>query len=654
MSEVAAPVQTVNITVNGVELQVPKGELIIESVKRLGVEVPIFCYHPRLKPVGMCRMCLVEVASKMPDGTIRKMPKPQTACSLPATEGLQVVTDTEAVHKDRRGVLEFLLINHPLDCPICDRGGECPLQNNTLFYGPSTSRFVENKRHAPKAYPLSQFVKLDLERCIQCGRCVRFTEEISGDASLALRFRGARTQPGTFELGDFDSKFSGNTIEICPVGALTSAKYRFKARPWDLQTKPGLCTLCAVGCNVYMDYRIGELARVNGRINEAVNEEWTCDKGKFGHYDLQAQPRLDTPLVRRGDMLQPADWAVAYADVLAAFADGQRVAGLSGGFDSVQGLGGLRDLFTWAGLDYRWERDLDHDVPSDDFELAALETAPAIGMFGTDLSDNAPVAFLRVRKAWFLREVPVVVAHELGTDADTFANVVLRYNPGTGALVAAALAGEMAFADAAAATGVHAADLEEAARLLQGAPIISSRAAYDAENGAGMLAALRRFADASGGKLIVAGRRVGEPVAAKLGLPLGMDTHDILRAAAAGEIDALWLAGVDPFELHPDRVLVTAALENVSFLVVQDWRRTEAHDYASVVLPTALPHEMDGSYMNIEGRVQTMDAVLTPKSLAKPTWRVYEEIALRRRPRTPSFTAGEAMGRLGSLRALNR
>src|SRR5579862_8084308 len=233
----AADTQLVNILINDVDLQVPKGELIVESVKRLGLEIPIFCYHPRMKPVGMCRMCIIEVGFKGPDGTIKKMPKPQAACTLPASEGMAIYTDSQMVHTDRRGVLEFLLANHPLDCPICDRGGECPLQNNTLFYGPSTSRFVDLKRHLPKAFPLSRYVTLDLERCIQCGRCVRFTEEISGDSQLAFRFRGVSMQPSTFELSNFDSKFSGNVIEVCPVGALTNSTYRFRARPWDLETK---------------------------------------------------------------------------------------------------------------------------------------------------------------------------------------------------------------------------------------------------------------------------------------------------------------------------------------------------------------------------------------------------------------------------------
>lgn len=638
----------VNVTINGVDLQVPKGELIVESVKRLGLEVPIFCYHPRLKPVGMCRMCLVEVATKAPDGSVRKMPKPQTACSLPATEGLIIVTDTEAVHKDRRGVLEFLLINHPLDCPICDRGGECPLQNNTIYYGPSTSRFVENKRHAPKAFPLSQYVKLDLERCIQCGRCVRFTEEISGDAQLALRFRGAKTQPGTFGLTQFESKFSGNTIEICPVGALTSAKYRFRARPWDLQTKPGICTLCANGCNVYVDHRAGDIARINGRTNEAVNEEWTCDKGKFGHYVFAEAERLTLPLVRNGASLAPADWSPAYNEILAAFGEGKRVAGLVGDTPSNEGLFGLKNLFPWTGLDYRWQRELGGDVRSDRVLLTDLENATAIGVFGTSLADDSPITYLRVRKAWLNREAKIVVAHHAPTDLDGFAHLVLRYAAGQADLVAEALTGARSAEDVARVTGLDARDLAEAAEILKGAPILATRSAYDHADATRALGLLRSHVDANGGSLSVHGLRAGDEAARNMELPVGHDTHAILQACAAGEIDALWIAGGDPFALHPDRALVTAALETVPFLVVQDWRRTEVAEYASVVLPTTAPAEMDGSYTNVEGRVQTMKQVVPAKGDAKPLWRVCEDLAMRRRPARPVFSAEEALGRLAA------
>ncbi|RYG30090.1 2Fe-2S iron-sulfur cluster binding domain-containing protein, partial [bacterium] len=381
----APAVATVRITINGVDLDVPKGELIVESAKRLNVEIPVFCYHPRMKPVGMCRMCLVEVASKGPDGSVRKMPKPQAACTLPASDGLVIETDTEAIHKDRKQVLEFLLINHPLDCPICDRGGECPLQNNTLFYGPSTSRFVELKRHNKKAFPLSEHVALDLERCIQCGRCVRFTEEISGDAQLAFRFRGGAMQPTTFELTNFDSKFSGNTIEICPVGALTNRHYRFRARPWDLQTSESICTGCSNGCNVWFDHRVGKYVRMNGRTNEAINEEWMCDRGKFGHDWYNDPQRLDAVLVRQGNSLVRGQWGDAYAQILNRFVEaGESAAFLLGQTLSNESLhlaGRFAREFVGTGaIDFRFERHLPgaNDavaLAQPGVSIAALETA---------------------------------------------------------------------------------------------------------------------------------------------------------------------------------------------------------------------------------------------------------------------------------------
>jgi NADH-quinone oxidoreductase subunit G len=259
------------VKINGIQVEVPTGESVIEAAKRVGVEIPFFCYHPRLSKgdAANCRMCLVEIGMTGPDGSVRKMPKPQAACTMPAAEGMVIETETPGLVKDRKGVLELLLINHPLDCPVCDRGGECPLQNNTLFYGPPTSRYIEEKRHFPKAYPLSEYVVFDRERCIHCARCTRFTEDISGDAQLGFLKRGADMEVGTFAQTNFVSKFSGNVIELCPVGALLSRSYRFKARPWDLLTQRSVCSQCSNGCNIKLDYRVNELQRVNARLNEA-------------------------------------------------------------------------------------------------------------------------------------------------------------------------------------------------------------------------------------------------------------------------------------------------------------------------------------------------------------------------------------------------
>ncbi len=637
----AVQVETVNITINDVEIAVPKGELIVESVKRLGLEIPIFCYHPRMKPVGMCRMCIIEVGFKQPDGTVRKMPKPQAACTLPASEGMAIYTDSEMVHRDRKGVLEFLLINHPLDCPICDRGGECPLQNNTLFYGPSTSRYVEIKRHAPKAFPLSKFVTLDLERCIQCGRCVRFTEEISGDSQLAFRFRGAEMQPATFELREFESKFSGNVIEICPVGALTSAKYRFRARPWDLETKPGICTLCSNGCNIWFDYRVGKMVRINGRTNDAVNGEWTCDRGKFGHEFYNADNRLTVPLIREGESLVEADWAKAYSTVIRAFTQGGEKVGVLGGSDAsnedlFMARKVVKDVFGSDNFDHQFETNLGPSVVNN--TIASLEDAKSIVVFGTSLADELPIVFLRVRKAWFDNGTQVIVAHHEATDVDSFAHLVLRYRLGTEQAVAQALAGKMSAEDAEQASGVPAAKLREATSIIGGSVIVTTQNLTNQNSDAAA-----QLASIAGTSFNSFSLRSNDEGASVLFKGSGKNSKQILEAAASGELKALWLLGVDPFEAYPDRDLVQRALENVEFLVYQGIAESEAFHYASVVLPQTAPAEQDGTYTNCERRVQRMRPILDPKGEAKPAWRIFSEIFVRLRPSTPFFNPGEVM-----------
>lgn len=624
MSAPAAPLVT--ITVNEIELQVPKGELIVESVKRIGLEIPIFCYHPRMKPVGMCRMCLIEVATKAPDGTVRKMPKPQAACSLPASEGLIVWTDTAAIHKDRKGVLEFLLINHPLDCPICDRGGECPLQNNTLFYGPSTSRFVEMKRHAPKAFPLSQYVTLDLERCIQCGRCVRFTEEISGDAQLAFRFRGANMQPSTFQMTDFDSKFSGNVIEICPVGALTSTKYRFRARPWDLQTKEGICTVCSNGCNIFLDYRREAIARVNGRTNEAINEEWTCDQGKFGQFVYNSTDRITNPLIRKGNELVASDWAEVYNQILAAGRDGS-VAAIAGTKVANEDFYELKRLLTTgfgsSAYDHRFGVVAGPTLVGN--AIVDFETPGPVVVVGTALAESLPIVYLRVRKGWFHHGNAVTTILDRPTDSDRFA---------TEAILAPA------------ADWLTAVAQLEVAKLPSARFILTSEI-YRHPQGREIVAAVKSLAEQVGGSVNVYATGTNEEGAQRIGFHGDRTATQLLEAAARGEIRALWLAGVDPFAVGLPETLVTAALENVEFLIVQDWSaHNQSLPFASVVLPQTSPVEAEGSFTNVDGQVQWQPAVLPVKGMAKPLWRVASELLVRTKPQTPMFNAREVLSRL--------
>jgi NADH-quinone oxidoreductase subunit G len=668
----AAAPQTnlITITINDIEISVPKGELIVESVKRLGLEIPIFCYHPRMKPVGMCRMCLVEVGFKQPDGSVRMMPKPQAGCTLPAGENMVVYTDSEAVHRDRKGVLEFLLINHPLDCPICDRGGECPLQNNTLAYGPSTTRFVELKRHLPKAYPLSHYVTLDLERCIQCGRCVRFTEEISGDSQLAFRFRGADMQPSTFQLTEFESRFSGNVIEICPVGALTSSKYRFRARPWDLETKPGLCTVTPDGTNVWFDHRVGRYVRINGRTNEAVNEEWTCDKTKFGHEFYNSPDRLKSVNMRSGDGFRLGSWAEAFREVLSAFEVGGDAVGCMVGpslsnedFYLLQKL--FRQGFGSNSLDHRFGTTLLDRTSRPDVKLgrslvqttiAELEHKDAVLIFGTNLADTAPMSFLRVRKGWFQRGMKVVVAHHEASEAESFAHVVIRYKEGAAEAVAKALAGGAVGADFESATGVSSGKIDDARAALSGdQAFLTSSGLLNAKGGAAAVEALAGigvpFSMLAAGPNEQGAMEMGVlpdmgPGGASLDKP-GLNTRQMLEAARDGKLKALWLVNCDPLTDFGDRELALAALENVPFLVVQHWRETEACAYASVVLPMTLPAEQDGTYTNYERRVQLMRQIIAAPGEAKPSWRIFADVLLRVHAATPSFNTGEIMHEIG-------
>ncbi|MBS1713915.1 MAG: NADH-quinone oxidoreductase subunit NuoG [Armatimonadetes bacterium] len=639
----------VTITVNDVELSVPKGELIVESVKRLGLEIPVFCYHPRMDPVGMCRMCLVEVGFKQADGSVRMMPKPQAGCTLPASEGMVVLTDSEAVHRDRRGVLEFLLVNHPLDCPVCDRGGECPLQNNTLAYGPSTSRFIELKRHLPKAFPLSRYVTLDLERCIQCGRCVRFTEEVSGEHELAFRFRGAEMQPSTFQLTDFESKFSGNVIEICPVGALTSSKYRFRARPWDLETTPSVCTECSNGCNVWFDHRAGKYVRTNGRVNEAVNEEWTCDRGKFGHGYYNSPSRLTSPLVRKGDGFVPVSWGEAYEEIAKGFdRPGAECAGLTGPRVSNEALylfrKVVREQFGSPHLDHRWTSAVDGDVSTPSMTIAGLERQASILVFG-DLAAELPIVYLRVRKAAVKRGAKVVVLSLSPNECDTFSAASLRFPVGAERDAVKALSGD----DAAASRLGWDSGTVSAARsaLGQGTAVVASDRALDLPQGLDALRDLRGWAATSGGSFDVWPTGANSQGAEFLDVrPAqgGASTFDALQAAAQGRVKALWLMECDPTTFEGG----AGALENAEFVVVQGTQECEAMAYASVVLPMAAPAEQDGTWTNCEGRVQNIGRAVSPPGDAKPAWRIFSELLLRLSPATPFFNPREVLTALAA------
>jgi NADH-quinone oxidoreductase subunit G len=693
--------QMVHIKINGIELEVPKGENVIESAKRAGVDIPFFCYHPRLSKgdAANCRMCLVDVymPRKNPDGSIMmaKMPKPQASCTLPADEGMVIETESDAVVKDRKGVLEFLLINHPLDCPICDRGGECPLQNNTLFYGPSTSRYIEEKRHFPKAYPLSDHVVFDRERCIHCARCTRFTEDISGDSQLGFLKRGADMEVGTFAHTSYASKFSGNVIELCPVGALLSRTYRFKARPWDLHTQRSVCSNCSNGCNIKIDYRLDTLLRVNARVNEGVNEEWTCDKGKFGHDYVSDESRIKTPLLKVDGGWLPIDWTEAYrilTEKLKA-AEG-KVGGIGGqrctNEDNFVFQKLFRNVLKSNNLDHRIEGDLGatssplfkrfgyHSMGN---KIADLEKMKTIFVIGSELVDEQPILFLRVRKAWRYGGANVINAvtsiQESTTRVGDFAAVEMVYKPGTeiallngilNVLFAESLLPESG-ADlsklkasvanwtpdkAGAEAGVSAEAITQSARLLANSPmaILAGKEIAAHPHYADVVNALGNLIVVTGnaGNLNLPGTSANTQGAMDMGIlpdaapgyapveKAGLNTAQMLQSAAEGDLQVLWLVGAKVVEQFPDTALAQKALENCPFVVVNELTLTETAQKADLVLPAASFAEKDGTFTNCERRVQRIYKAFEISQDIKPDWLIFSEVSARLGGGAPYFS----------------
>ena len=381
---------------DGKKVSVPKGTLVITAAFQVGADVPYFCHHPKLTPAGACRMCLVK---------IEKMNKMQTACTVPVAEGMVVDTVSPEVKQAQQGILEFLLINHPLDCPICDRGGECPLQNMTFQYGPGVTRFIDEKRHFPKPVPISDYVLLDRERCIQCARCTRFTEQISGDGELAIESRGNSAIISPFSATGFQSKFSGNVVELCPVGALLSRPYRFQARPWELHSHDSICSMCGVGCNIAVQTRNNALVRINARENDAINEEWTCDTGKFEQYWVNSDERVLHPMVRRASRMVPATWDEAMAAIVEGFTSAVKSSPtLVGAIGSTRSTNEeqyllqklMRHGFGSNNVDHRM-----HDFPIKPMQtsIADIGVAKRIVAVGFEPKDYLPVVWLWIYKA---------------------------------------------------------------------------------------------------------------------------------------------------------------------------------------------------------------------------------------------------------------
>lgn len=612
------PVDMVNLVIDGRPVSVPKGTLVITAAFQAGADVPYFCHHPRLKPAGACRMCLVK---------IEKMNKIQTACTVPVAEGMVVDTVSPEVKQAQNGILELLLINHPLDCPVCDRGGECPLQNMVYQYGPGVTRFIDEKRHFPKAVPISDYVVLDRERCIQCARCTRFTEEISGDGELAIENRGNASIISPFSPEGFKSKFSGNTIELCPVGALTSRTYRFAARPWEFQSQDSICSMCGVGCNVAVQTRNGELMRVNARLNEDVNEEWTCDKGKFEQYWVNSSDRAKDPLIRAASQLRRTSWNEALAVAgkalkAASAADPDSVAGIGSSRASNEDLYLFQRLFRAAlgtnNLDHRM---FPFPVMPMQTSIAEVGEAKQIVAIGTQVDDDLPVLWLRIYKAiskngahYFRNDDPrsKEVAEAIAAGADT---VVLAWYT----LPAA----ELEYLKAACAAS--------GAKLNVLLPDANSWGAIQMGVLPDRLPAMKSVGNGATPKFEALWN-------APLPAQPGLDTRGILEGCVSGKIKTLYVMGQDLITAFPDKELARKALEKVPTLIVQDMFLTETAKMASVFFPACSFIEKDGSFTNIEGRVQKFKKAVEPRGLSKPDWQIISEVLSRLGKPVPYFS----------------
>ncbi|MFV0462634.1 MAG: NADH-quinone oxidoreductase subunit G [Nostocoides sp.] len=646
------PSDAVTLTIDGREITVPKGTLIIRAAEMLGIEIPRFCDHPGLDPVGACRQCLVEVATPGPDGSLRQMQgppgrmKPQPSCVMTVSDGMDVKTQytSAGAKKAQEGVMELLLINHPLDCPVCDKGGECPLQNQAMSSGHDTSRFEDSKRTYPKPINLSSQVLLDRERCVLCARCTRFSEQVAGDPFIALVERGALQQVGIYEEQPFESYFSGNTVQICPVGALTGAAYRFRSRPFDLVSTPSVCEHCASGCAQRTDHRRGTVLRRLAQNDPAVNGEWNCDKGRWAFTYATAGDRIEFPMVRDADgKLTVVSWTQALARAAEGIAAAGSAAALPGGRMSYE------DAYAWSkfarvalktnDIDFRARP---HSVEEAEFlgsvivgstpsdlggegvSYADLDAAGTVVIVGFDPEEESPIVFLRLRHALRTNGTKIYsVAPLRGRGLDKLDGTLLPAAPGTETEMLNALA-----------TGVGSAEVAQAAEALNepGAVLLVGERLASVP---GALSAAARAATATGAKLAWIPRRAGERGALEAGaignllpggrpvadvkardavaavwgvddLPStpGRDTAGIIADAASGRIGALVVGGVDPDDLADPAA--AAALER-AFVISLELRSSAVTAHADVVLPVAAHAEKAGAFVNWEGRVRVFE-----------------------------------------------
>ena len=619
-----APPKTVSVTINDRTVEAEEGRLVIDVAEEMGVFVPRFCYHPGMKSVAVCRMCLVAV-----EGQNKLLP----ACATAVADGMNVNTVDEQAVDAQKGMLEFLLINHPLDCPICDRGGECPLQDQTYAHGPGSTRYVEPKRTYEKPIEISKLVVLDRERCVLCWRCVRFADEIAGDQFIQLVDRGPGTQILTFKDDPFDSYFSGNTIQICPVGALTSKPYRFVSRPWDLKSAPSVCTYCSVGCPMTNESRSDKMVRCQALPNENVNDFWTCDKGRYGYHHVDSEERLESPLLRTSsDDFELVSWGQALSSVAEKIKAAKKVGIIAGGHLTTEDAFAIGRLarkvietphldsrIQDAGAPYELALDLGSTVGSS-ATLNDVEQATSIVWIGPDPKETLPVLFLRLRKATLDLGAKLKVMSPRRISLDYIATQIVRCAPGEEAGAVEALATEDS-----GDWGEH--------------PVVCWGPSSPGRDESGSFDAAISLAKRIRAKLLVCPPHAGSQGLIDMGVhpgldsgyrPVadpGMDTRAILEATAAGDIDCLLVFGADLIADFPDASLVERALASKAFVVVSELFPTDTVAYADAVFPSTAYAEREGTFTNMERRLQKLEpAVSAPGSATQP-WSLCARLA---------------------------
>lgn len=592
----------INLTIDGKPITVPKGTTVYNAIKELGIKVPIFCYHEKMPPFGACRVCLVEV---------EKMPKLQTSCTLEATDGMVIKTQSDPAVAGRKEILEFLLINHPLDCPICDRGGECPLQDQTVQFGPDQSHFYEEKRHFEKPVSRGPVLMLDRERCITCARCTRFGDIVSGDHALEFIERGYKTEVGTPDGGPAKSKYIGNTIMICPVGALTSQVYRFRARPWDNKPTESTCPLCPVGCSMILDSRDGEIMRTRSQENSAVNDIWLCDKGWFG-YEFSSHPdRLQTPMIRRQGTLQPATWDEAISFITEKIKKAKtsgKAAGLGGNTLTTeenflfQKL--MREVIGVNHVDHRigmplLSQEQEGLPPGMEMSIGDTEKLSFAILLGCDLTEEFPIIWLRLKQAINHGAKVIFIGH-YAPEISNHLSKTITHAPG---LELASLNQHKSEIQALIDSGNKGAlfvgrqYLETQDRLAILSELLKLR--KSSEN---LSLNILEGKDNSNGARLAGMRPDRGPFDDKVSNP-GLNFIEIIQEAAKAGWDYLHVAGADPASQLSNK-LWEQARSKIGCLVVQDMFLTKTARDADVVLPTLCFVEKRGSFVNIENRIQ--------------------------------------------------